>query len=158
MLHSGFLYCRARVSLWGSSCCQAWAPGHTGSVLVAHRLSCPWQVGSSRTTDQTHVPYIARQTLNHWTTREALDNSLSKPKPFSVKDQIVTISGFEDYTVSVTIPQLLPLHLKSCYRQDANEYASVPRKLDLQKQLLGPRTILWPKNLNSSLVLGDYNG
>ena len=113
---------------------------------------------SSRTTDQTHVPYIARQTLNHWTTREALDNSLSKPKPFSVKDQIVTISGFEDYTVSVTIPQLLPLHLKSSYRQDANEYGSVPRKLDLQKQLLGPRTILWPKNLNSSLVLGDYNG
>ena len=115
-------------------------------------------MGSSRTTDQTRVPYIATQTLNRWTTREALDNSLSKPKPFSVKDQIVTISGFEGYTVSVTIPQLLPLHLKSSYSQEANEYGSVPRKLDLQKQLLGPRTILWPKNLSSSLVFGDYDG
>ena len=40
-----FSSCRARVSLWGSSCCQAWAPGHTGSVVVAHRLSCPMAGG-----------------------------------------------------------------------------------------------------------------
>ena len=35
-------------------------------------LVAQWHVGSSWTRDPTHVPYIARQTLNHWTTREAL--------------------------------------------------------------------------------------
>ena len=41
---------------------QLW---HTGLVAL-------WQVGSSWTRDQTGVPCIARQILNHWTTREAL--------------------------------------------------------------------------------------
>ena len=48
------------------------------SALAAHRLSvaggtelsCPWHVESSQTRNQTHVPYISRQLLNHWTTRE----------------------------------------------------------------------------------------
>ena len=31
-----------------------------------------WHVGSSRTRDRASVPCIARQILNHWTTREAL--------------------------------------------------------------------------------------
>ena len=35
------------------------------------RLVTPWHVGSSRTRAQTRVPCIARQILNHWTTREA---------------------------------------------------------------------------------------
>ena len=29
-----------------------------------------WYVGSSQTRDQTHVPCIGRQILNHWATRE----------------------------------------------------------------------------------------
>ena len=34
-------------------------------------LAAPWHVdNSSLTRDQTHVPCIARQILNHWTTRE----------------------------------------------------------------------------------------
>ena len=35
------------------------------------RLVTPWHVGSSWTRAQTRVPCIARQILNHWTTREA---------------------------------------------------------------------------------------
>ena len=43
-----------------------------GSVVVAHELSCsPWHTGSSRTRDQTHVPYIGRRILIHCSTREA---------------------------------------------------------------------------------------
>ena len=33
-------------------------------------LVAPWHVGSSQTRDQTLVPCIGRQILNHWTTRE----------------------------------------------------------------------------------------
>ena len=48
------------------------------SIAAAHGLSRCWPtglvapryVGSSRTGDQTSVPWIARQILNHWTTRE----------------------------------------------------------------------------------------
>jgi len=32
----------------------------------------PRHVGSSQTRDQTRVPCIGRQILNHWTTREVL--------------------------------------------------------------------------------------
>ena len=39
--------------------------GRTGLVARRH-------VGSSRTRNRTRVPRIARRTLNHWTTREAL--------------------------------------------------------------------------------------
>ena len=35
-------------------------------------LVAPQNVGSSLTRDQTHVPCIGRQTLNHWTTRGVL--------------------------------------------------------------------------------------
>ena len=38
---------------------------------LAFGLSGLWHVGSSWTRDLTCVPGIARQTLNHWTTREA---------------------------------------------------------------------------------------
>ena len=34
-------------------------------------LVAPWHVRSSGTRDETGVPCIARQILNHWTTREA---------------------------------------------------------------------------------------
>ena len=46
--------------------------GNTGSVVVAHGLSCPvGHVGSSWTRDGTHVPCFGGQILNHYTTREA---------------------------------------------------------------------------------------
>ena len=47
-----------------------------GLVIVEHKLAL-WHVGSSQTRDLTSVPCIARQTLNHWTTREALIYSVS---------------------------------------------------------------------------------
>ena len=45
---------------------------HVGSFIVAHSLSFSEAFGNlgSMTRDQTHVPYIARQTLNHWTARK----------------------------------------------------------------------------------------
>ena len=63
----------------------SWLP-HVGSSVVVHGLQL-WSVGtrncgmqsqllcsmwdfSSQTRDQTCVPYISRQILNHWTTRE----------------------------------------------------------------------------------------
>ena len=63
------------------SSCSTQAPESVGSVVVVHRLSCPrgmWNLSSpngvwdlsSPTRDQTHVPCIGRQILNHWTTRE----------------------------------------------------------------------------------------
>ena len=52
----------------GAQAQQLW---HTGLVALRH-------VGSSLTRDRTHFPWIGRQILNHWTTREAprlyLDN------------------------------------------------------------------------------------
>ena len=51
--------------------------GSTGSVVVAHGLSCPvGHVGSSWTRDGTHVPGVARQSLNHRATREAQMSAL----------------------------------------------------------------------------------
>ena len=44
--------------------------GPVGSVVVAHWLSFPWHVKSSRTREQTCVPCTGRWVLNHWTTRE----------------------------------------------------------------------------------------
>ena len=44
-----------------------------------HRLSCSLEdplVGSSRIRDQTRVPYIGSQILNHWTIREVLEHLL----------------------------------------------------------------------------------
>ena len=35
-------------------------------------LVAPWHVESSRTRDGTHVPYIGRQILSHWTIMEVL--------------------------------------------------------------------------------------
>ena len=54
-------------------------PGCAGSSLWCEsffQLLCwglvdPWHVGSSQTSYQTFVPWIARQIFNHWTSREA---------------------------------------------------------------------------------------
>ena len=65
---SGFLTVVASLvgehRLWGT-----WA-----LVAVVHRLVAPQHVGSSPTRDQTHVSYIGRWTVIHWTTREVLFN------------------------------------------------------------------------------------
>ena len=45
--------------------------GPVGTVVVAHWLSFPWHVKSSRTRERTCVPFTGRWVLNHWTTREA---------------------------------------------------------------------------------------
>ena len=73
------LCCGAQASHCGGfSCCGAQALGVRASVVAARRLSsCGTRaqlphrhVGSSRTRDQTHVPCIGRQILNHCATRE----------------------------------------------------------------------------------------
>ena len=53
--------CQAQALAFGLS--SLWL---TGFVVLQH-------VGSSQTRDQTGVPSIGRQILNHWTTREVLE-------------------------------------------------------------------------------------
>ena len=74
------LCCRSRAfsscSAWachGSSfsCCVAWALGPQSSVVVAHELSCPEACGIFLDQGSKPSPGMARQILNHWTTREA---------------------------------------------------------------------------------------
>ena len=61
--------CGARPShCSGFSCCWAHALGQ-GSVTR-------WQVWSSQTREPTHVPWIGRQTLNHWTPGAVLHSIL----------------------------------------------------------------------------------
>ena len=75
----GLLSCGAQASspwwllLLGTRALGTWA-----LVVVVHRLVAPQHVGSSLTRDQTHVSYIGRWTVIHWTTREVLFN-LFKP-------------------------------------------------------------------------------
>ena len=64
---------RGGFSCWGTRALGTWA-----LVVVVHRLVAPQHVGSSLTRDQTHVSYIGRWTVIHWTTREVLFN-LFKP-------------------------------------------------------------------------------
>ena len=45
-----------------------------GLLVAATSLAvAPHHVESFWTRDRTYVPYIGRQTLNHWTTREVLE-------------------------------------------------------------------------------------
>ena len=66
------------LSRWGAQALGVWASGvaayglcSAGSELWCTGLAASQHVGSSRTRDRTGVPCIARQILNHWTTREA---------------------------------------------------------------------------------------
>ena len=81
----------------GFSSCGSWAQQLLVSAVAAYRLSCcglrvldcglgscgytgfaaPWPVQSSQTRDRTHVPYIGRQILIHWTSREVPNHSLT---------------------------------------------------------------------------------
>ena len=55
--------------LFWSMSSRAWAQKLWFMGLVA-----PWHVDSSQTRDQTHVPCIGRQILNHWTSREVWES------------------------------------------------------------------------------------
>ena len=52
--------------------CGSWALRAQAQYLWLTGLVAPWHVASSQTRDRTDVPCIARWSLNHWTTREAL--------------------------------------------------------------------------------------
>ena len=55
----------------GFFCCRAQAPGCLGFCSCsAFRLSRPSVRGIFHSRDRTHVSWIGRQILNHWTTRE----------------------------------------------------------------------------------------
>ena len=57
------------------SCFRAQPLRACGFQQLQHAgLVAPWHVESSWTKDQTRVPFIGRQILNHWTTREILPN------------------------------------------------------------------------------------
>ena len=78
----------------GFSCCKAQASGTWASVVATCELRswvAPWHVGSSRTKDWTHVPYIVRQILIHCITKEILI-VLSLIKYFIFKGIIHSIS------------------------------------------------------------------
>ena len=57
-------------------CCTKWASHYSGFSYCAAQVLwgwvAPWHVESSQIRDWPRVPCIARQTLKHWTTREAL--------------------------------------------------------------------------------------
>ena len=70
--------CSAQANLCcGFSRCGTQAIGHVGSVVVLHGLVALQYVESSWTREQTHVPCIGRQRLNHWTTKEVYHHSFS---------------------------------------------------------------------------------
>ena len=60
--------------------CVSWAPGVRPQQSQRMGLAAPWHVESSQTRDQTSVPCIGRQILNHWTTRK-----VPKPLHFNTK-------------------------------------------------------------------------
>ena len=86
-LHSS-LQCRG-FSLQGLLLLRSMGSRHTGSVVVARRLSCSScsscssACGITGTRYQTHVLYTGRQIFNHWTTREVPSHI---PFYFSFKD------------------------------------------------------------------------
>ena len=83
VMSRGYSSCSAQACCSGFSGCRAWALGTWAPVVAAHGfqslaqwlrhmgLVAPWHVGSSQTRNRTSVPFIARQVLNHWITREA---------------------------------------------------------------------------------------
>ena len=56
-----------RYGVWGLSSPRLLLSQSTGFVALLH-------VGSSQTRARTHVPCIGKQILNHWTSREALED------------------------------------------------------------------------------------
>ena len=62
-IHTYFLF--LNLIVWGLSC-GTWDLQHGSQAQLPGGL---WDL-SFQTRDQTHIPCIARQILNHWTTRE----------------------------------------------------------------------------------------
>ena len=67
------LHCEGCSLQWFSHC-RAQALGCVVSVVVVHRLSCPMTCGIFLDRGLNGVPCIARQIINHWTTREVPQN------------------------------------------------------------------------------------
>ena len=85
--------CGVRASHGGGfSCYKAWALGMWTPQLWRLGLVAPRHVGSSGTRDRTCVPCIGRQTLDHQTTREALQNEFIK-KNFFFNKWCLHVSG-----------------------------------------------------------------
>ena len=55
--------------------------GSTGSAVWGTGLVAPQRAGSFRTRDRTGVPRVAKQILNHWTTREGRLSILNTHSP-----------------------------------------------------------------------------
>ena len=53
-------------------------PHSTGSVVVAHRLSCSVACGIFLDWGLNQCPSVGRQILNHWITREVLHGSVNR--------------------------------------------------------------------------------
>ena len=96
-----FSSCGVRSSHCGGfCCCRAWALEHAGFSTCstwAQQLWCtgldtPGHVGFSQTRNQTSVPCIARQILNHWTIKEVPKFSFFfKQKQWKVNKENVDI-------------------------------------------------------------------
>ena len=69
-VHRLLLAVASLVSEHGSRASRLQWLWHVGSVVAAHGLSCPGARRILWTRDQTRVPCIGRQILNHWTTRK----------------------------------------------------------------------------------------
>ena len=54
----------------GFSCCSTWAREHRLTSCGVWLSCSPQHMGSSQTRDQTCVPCLSRQILNHWTSRK----------------------------------------------------------------------------------------
>ena len=65
-------------SEWGLlSSCRTWTPGHAGSIVVDHWLSCPKACGIFLTRNGTRMSCTCGQILNPWTTMKALNPDFS---------------------------------------------------------------------------------
>lgn len=89
------------------------------SVVVMHVLTAALQhVGSSWTRDQISIPCIARQILNHWTTRvvprrhifQHYCEKFVKGAPESL-ESVITLLCRPDLTVGITVTELGNLNM-----------------------------------------------
>ena len=61
----------------GLRSCSSRAPEHGFTSFGAQGLVTPRHVGSSLTRDRIRILCIARQSLNHWATREGPQNCIA---------------------------------------------------------------------------------
>ena len=88
------LHCGAQAfHCGGFSCCTAQALGMLASVVVVRGLSCPEACGILQTRDQTRIPCIGRQILNHWTTREVQRYVFGSDRCCFIRKDLLRLSG-----------------------------------------------------------------